>query len=59
MKKGQMIKTPHGDAVVRRFLIMTGYSCGVEFKVSDTGEVMKEFRTVVDRWQFEATKVAQ
>lgn len=58
MKKGQVISTPHGDAKVMRFLIMKGFTSGVEFKLASTGEVLKEVRFVVDRWQAEAGKVA-
>lgn len=58
MKKGQVIHTPHGDAKVIRFLIMKGFTSGVEFKLASTGELMKEVRFVVDRWQAEAGKAA-
>lgn len=57
MKKEQVIHTPHGDAVVLRFLIMKGFASGVKYRVKGTGEEHNEFRTLVDRWQVEAAKV--
>jgi len=36
---------------------MKGFTSGVEFKLASTGELMKEVRFVVDRWQVEAAKV--
>jgi len=59
VKKGQVIKTPHGEAKVIRFLIMKGFTSGVEFRVNSTGELMKEVRFVVDCWQSQTHEVLQ
>lgn len=55
MRKGETIQTPHGPAKVVKFVMMLGFTSGVQFKVIETGEVINQFRKNVDAWQREAT----